>query len=104
VPGLTQTLITPNAKVLLTVKGQMRNIACFGCGNVDCKYDIWVDGILIDRNIVSAGSGAELVVTNGGKIYTLAAGSHTIAVKVDSSLGKDFAVVGFRLVVLVIPE
>lgn len=103
VPGLTQTITTPACKLLITIKGQMYNNSCFGCGSSTCKYDIYVDGVLIDRSIIVVGNGAEAIVTNGGEIYAVGAGTHTIAGKVDGN-GKDFFVQGFKLIILVIPQ
>jgi hypothetical protein len=103
IPGMTQTITTPDCKVMIIIKGQMTNLSCFACGGQSCKYDIWVDGTLINRNIITVGNGAEQIITNGADIYPLSSGSHTIAVKVDGN-GKDFFISGFKLVVVVIPQ
>jgi hypothetical protein len=104
IPDLNQTITTPDCKVLIILKGQMRNNSCLACGGNSCKYDLYIDNTLIDRTIVNnVNNGEDAVVTNGAQIYTLAAGSHTLAVGVDGN-GKDFYCSGFRLVVVVIPQ
>jgi hypothetical protein len=104
IPELNQTISTPACKVLIILKGQMRNNSCLACGGNSCKYDLYVDNTLIDRTIVNnVNNGEDAVVTNGAQLYTLTAGSHTLAVGVDGN-GKDFFCSGFRLVVLVIPQ
>ncbi len=103
VPGLSQTLTTPAGKAMFIVKGQMVNNGCFACGLASCKYDIWVDGVLIDRNIISVGNGMESVVTNGAVFYDLTAGSHTFQVYVDGN-GNNYTAYGFRLTYMLLPK
>lgn len=103
VPGLTQVVNTPAGKAMFIVKGQMVNNGCFACGLASCKYDIWVDGVLIDRNIIQVGNGIESVVTNGGAFYDLTAGSHTFQVYVDGN-GNNYTAYGFRLVYMLLPK
>jgi len=101
---LNETFTTPDCKALIILKGQMRNNSCLACGGNSCKYDIYVDNTLVDRTIVnSVNNGEDAVVTNGGHIVTLAAGSHTLAIGVDGN-GKDFFCSGFRVIVMVIPQ
>lgn len=103
VPGLNVTVNTPAGKAMFIVKGEMVNNGCFACGLASCKYDIWVDGVLIDRNIIQVGNGMESVVTNGAVFYDLSAGSHTITVYVDGN-GGNFTAYGFRLVYVLFPK
>jgi hypothetical protein len=104
VPGLTQVVNVPSAgRGMFIVKGQMVNNGCFACGLASCKYDIWVDGVLIDRAIIQVGNGLESVVTNGAVFYDLAPGSHTFQVYVDGN-GNNFTAYGFRLVYMLLPK
>ena len=102
VPGISQTITTPAGKAMLIVKGQMRNNGCFACGLASCKYDIWIDGILVDRSIIMVGNEIESVVTNGATFYNLTAGPHKFEVYVDGN-GNNFTAYGFRLVYMLLP-
>ena len=104
VPGLTQVVNVPVAgRGMFIVRGQMVNNGCFACGLASCKYDIWVDGVLIDRAIIQVGNGLESVVTNGATFYDLAPGSHTFQVFVDGN-GNNYTAYGFRLVYMLLPK
>lgn len=104
VPGLTQVVNVPVAgRGMFIVRGQMVNNGCFACGLASCKYDIWVDGILIDRAIIQVGNGLESVVTNGATFYDLTPGSHTFQVYVDGN-GNNYTAYGFRLVYMLLPK
>lgn len=104
VPGLSQVVNVPVAgRGMFIVKGQMINNGCFACGLASCKYDIWVDGVLIDRSIIQVGNGLESVVTNGGTFYDLSAGAHTFQVYVDGN-GNNYTAYGFRLVYMLLPK
>jgi hypothetical protein len=103
VPGLTQNFTSPVGKAMFILKGNMKNDGCFGCGDGSCKYDILVDGILIDRNIVGVSNGSTIVVTNGAILYNVSAGTHTVTVNVDGN-GGNFSAYGFRIVVIVLPQ
>jgi hypothetical protein len=103
VPGLSQSFTCPAGKGMFIVKGDMFNNGCFACGNQSCKYDIVVDGILIDRNVAIVANGGEAVVTNGATLYNLTAGTHNVTVNVDGNFG-NFTASGFRIVLMVIPQ
>ncbi|MEP7106372.1 MAG: hypothetical protein ABI760_00290 [Ferruginibacter sp.] len=103
VPGLSQSFTCPAGKGMFILQGQMFNNGCFACGNQSCKYDIVVDGVLIDRNFATVANGGEAVVTNGATLYNLTAGTHTVTVNVDGN-GGNFTASGFRIVLMVIPQ
>jgi hypothetical protein len=103
IPGIARTIATPKCKAQIILKGNIQNVACFGCGGTSFKFDLVIDGVLVDRSICGIGNGGELIVTNGAYIADLAAGSHTFSVFVDGNSSSHSAG-GFRMVIVLFPE
>jgi hypothetical protein len=103
VPGLAQTITVPDCKAVVIIKGQMAEQGCFGCSGSSCKYDINLDGTLIDREIVGVGNDEEKVCTNGATIVPLTAGQHTFTIYVDGNF-QNYFVNGWRMIIMVIPH
>lgn len=103
VPGLTQTITVPDCKAVVIIKGQMAEQGCFGCNGSSCKYDINLDGTLIDREITAVGNNEEKICTNGATIVPLTAGQHTFTIYVDGN-SQNYFVNGWRMIITVIPH